>query len=555
VRLFFHQDFHISGTDVGDSAYYEPQHRVVIHYKKQNWFLVGVAKADPLEWQPGADQWAVGSTESDGLEGTWADARDGVLSGNPVAQGNVDSTVALHLEIAPGSEATGWYWIAAGKGRDEVLRLDAKVRVLRPWTLQERTRRYWSLWISKEKENLDALPQEVSRLYRRSLLIARSQVDNGGAIIAANDFDITSFARDTYSYMWPRDGALVAAALIDAGYSEPARRFFRFCTDVLTKQGYFLHKYNPDGSLASSWHPWYRDGRAELPVQEDETALVLWALWRHLERFRDTEFFKSLYGSLIRPAGDWLVKYRESKTGLPMPSWDLWEERRGVFAWTLGATWAGLEAAARFAEAFGEDERALEYRRVSAELRELTERMLWMPEASCFARGVAQGRNGAWEQDRAMDASIVGLWYFGMFPADEPRIAATMRSLRERLWVKTAVGGMARYEGDAYHRRVEPSADIPGNPWFICTLWLAQWHIAVARSPEDLAPALEILEWAASRALPSGVLAEQVDPLNGDPLSVSPLTWSHATLVTTARDYVRRHAELSGRSRSPADLT
>jgi GH15 family glucan-1,4-alpha-glucosidase len=130
-----------------------------------------------------------------------------------------------------------------------------------------------------------------------------------------------------------------------------------------------------------------------------------------------------------------------------------------------------------------------------------------------------------------------------------------MRSLRERLWVKTAVGGMARYEGDAYHRRVEPSADIPGNPWFICTLWLAQWHIAVARSPEDLAPALEILEWAASRALPSGVLAEQVDPLNGDPLSVSPLTWSHATLVTTARDYVRRHAELSGRSRSPADLT
>ena len=33
VRLLFTQDFHISGHEVGDSAYYEPERGAVLHYK------------------------------------------------------------------------------------------------------------------------------------------------------------------------------------------------------------------------------------------------------------------------------------------------------------------------------------------------------------------------------------------------------------------------------------------------------------------------------------------------------------------------------------------
>jgi hypothetical protein len=35
-------------------------------------------------------------------------------------------------------------------------------------------------------------------------------------------------------------------------------------------------------------------------------------------------------------------------------------------------------------------------------------------------------------------------------------------------------------------------------------------------------------------------LAEQVDPLTGRPLSVSPLTWSHSTVVSTIIAYLRK---------------
>ena len=108
--------------------------------------------------------------------------------------------------------------------------------------------------------------------------------------------------------MWPRDGALVAHALDQAGQSEVAKNFYLFCKNVITREGYLLHKYNPDGSLGSSWHPWVdKDGNPQLPIQEDETALVLWALWDHYERIRDVEFIRPLYSPMIRSAGDFLA--------------------------------------------------------------------------------------------------------------------------------------------------------------------------------------------------------------------------------------------------------
>ena len=106
VRLFFHHDFHIAGNEVGDTAYYEPDRRAVVHYKGAHWFLVNGAvvqtEDDPWPgWTPSSDtapglvvgvhQWACGLKEVHNLEGTWRDAEDGQLAGGAVAHGSVDS--------------------------------------------------------------------------------------------------------------------------------------------------------------------------------------------------------------------------------------------------------------------------------------------------------------------------------------------------------------------------------------------------------------------------------------------------------------------------------
>jgi oligosaccharide amylase len=545
VRLFFSQDFHISSHDVGDSAYYEPERRAVFHYKGQRWFMINAKKNGSAE---GVDQWAVGVKEAKGKEGTWRDAEDGRLSGNAVAQGSVDSTVGLHLVVPAQGETTAWYWIAVADCFQHVTRINRAVRQKGPETFLKRTRDYWSLWINKEEpdsvESFAHLPDDICHLYKHSLMVLRTQIDNDGAIIAANDFDIAHYGRDTYAYMWPRDGALVTAALIEAGYSEVTQRFFDFCHRVITDEGYLLHKYNPDGSLASSWHGWYYEGKKHLPVQEDETALVLWALWRHFQRFRDVEFIKPHYRGLVIRAAEWMERYRDEESGLPLPSWDLWEERRGMHAWTVGATWAGLRAAANFAEAFGETDLVTRYRRAAEEIREGVEEHLWSPDLGRYVRMIRR-REGGWEADPTLDASLCGLWYFGMFAPDEPRIVASMEAMRDRLWVKTDVGGLARYENDYYHQVSDDIESVPGNPWFICTLWLAQWYIAQAQSENDLEPALELLDWVTDHDLQSGVMAEQVHPYTNEPLSVSPLTWSHATLVQTVQEYLAKQAHLN----------
>jgi glucoamylase len=541
VRLFFHQDFHIGGYPVGDSAYYEPERGAVFHYKDRWWFVINTAKANGQGgWECHVDAWAIGTKETQGREGTWRDAEDGQLSGNATAQGSVDSTVGLYLTVPPHDSATGWYWIGVGEEFREVTRINRSVRDKQPPEIMERTRNYWALWGSRDHVEFADLPDEVCRLYRRSLLIVRTQIDNGGAIIAANDFDMARSFNDTYSYMWPRDGALVAAALIDESYNEMPRLFFDFCHRVITEEGYFLHKYNADGSLASSWHGWYYEGQKELPVQEDETALVLWALWRHFEHFRDVEFIKPLYRGLVNRAANWLVAYTDLSRGLPLPSWDLWEERRGVCAWTVGATWGGLQAAAHFAHAFGERPLGKHYAAAAARLREAVEAHLWQPDVNRFARMLVQYPDRPPVIDKTVDASLSGLWYFGMFAPDHPKILATMQAIQDRLTVHTAVGGVARYENDNYYRVSQDVANVPGNPWFICTLWLAQWRIALAHSRADLAPARDILVWAARHALPSGVMAEQVDPYTGEGVSVSPLTWSQATLISTVHEYLER---------------
>jgi GH15 family glucan-1,4-alpha-glucosidase len=133
--------------------------------------------------------------------------------------------------------------------------------------------------------------------------------------------------------------------------------------------------------------------------------------------------------------------------------------------------------------------------------------------------------------------------FAGMPPADA-KVKATMKAIKDRLWVKTDVGGLARYEDDYYHQVTKDIANVPGNPWFICTMWLAQYEIASAHGQDNLREAVKLLEWVADRALPSGVLAEQVHPYTNEPLSVSPLTWSHATLVTTVLEYLEKRKAL-----------
>src|SRR5256714_6205547 len=562
VKLMHHQDFNMFGTKIGDTAYYDPELRSIVHYRGKRYIMVTFFSMGEQR----IDEFATGTSGFHGAEGTWRDAEDGHLQGNPISQGAVDSTISLHVNVPPDGEKTVYMVLVAARSREELLELHKWMMKMSPQGVIDRTTAYWRLWVGGTNINFGNLPPKVVELFKRSLLVVRTQIDNEGAIIAANDSDIMQFSRDTYSYMWPRDGALVADSLDLAGFPDVARSFYTFCQNTITKDGFFHHKYNPDGSPASSWHPWIIKGAKSLPIQEDETALVVWALWRHYYRYRDIEFIRPLWVDVVQKAADFMCRYRDPRTGLPLPSYDLWEERWGVHAFTVATVYGGLKAAANFAVCFGDRERAERYKKAAEEVKAGAAKHLFNQKLNRFVRRLvpkdnpippgdesyqehhplAAGANAedVYEADEVIDAALYAIYKFHLFEADDPRVMSTMKAVEEKLWVKTRVGGLARYENDYYHRVSNDIAAVPGNPWFICTLWLADYFITRATTPAELKLAVPIFEWTASHALESGVLAEQVNPYTNEPISVSPLTWSHATVVTTVIKYLEKLEQL-----------
>jgi GH15 family glucan-1,4-alpha-glucosidase len=544
VRLFFHYKLRILGREIGDTMYYHPRLRALVMYKDRQYFLASGQVNERL----GIDDWTTGSTKSKGKQSVLRDAEDGRLTKVPLTCGFTEGVIGLYDSAVPArGESTIYHWLATSDRFHGAEELHNLVQEHEPDSFITRTRDYWRAWVNKESLDFADLPASISDLYKRSLLAMRVQVDNRGAVIASTDSDITEVLGDTYSYVWGRDSAFVIRAFDMANYEEVGHRLFDFCGDVITSEGYLFHKYTADGCLAGQWMPWAdEEGKLQLPIQEDATALVIYSLWHHYRKFRNVEHIRPLYRKLIKNAADFMANYREPHTKLPGPSHDLWEERRGIHTFTVAAVWAGLQAAANFAEMFGEVALTQQYRGAAADIKEAAIKYLFDKKLGRFLRSIEINANGTVEPDYIIDSSVSGLFLFGMLQATDPRIESTMTAVIDRLWCKTEVGGVARYENDCYQQTSQDIINVPGNPWFICTMWVAQYHIARAQSLDDLKPAIQILTWAKHCALPSGVLAEQVHPETCAPLSVSPLTWSHAAVVIAIHEYINKYHELQG---------
>lgn len=535
VRLFFTHDFHTYGDAIGDTVMFESTINSLIHYKRKRYFLISGLTSQGK----GIYQYATGQKEIGSLEGTWRDAEDGILSNNPIAQGSVDSAVSFELDIPPQGMEKVYYWIACGQDQEQVMRLNARVVKTGVEQLLLETENYWAAWVNKKLLNLSILPQEVIRMFKTSLLIMRTQIDSNGAIIASCDSDILQFSRDTYAYNWPRDSSIAAMAFDLAGFQDVSLRYFRFCNEVITGEGFFHHKYSTDGSVGSTWLASVDSkGHLQMPIQEDETALVLFALWKHFQRHRDVEFIEGVYENLVIKATDFLLRHVDPDTGLPKPSFDLWEEKIGVFTWTAAAVYAALTVAARFARVFYDRDRQETLDQAAADLKRAIIGHLYDPKLGRFLKAIYPDGS----RDLTIDSSQAGIFLFGVLEASDPMVESTMRAIENALWIKTGMGGLARFEGDNYQRI---SKKVTGNPWVICTLWLARWYIARAASQDELQKGMDLIYWAMRHSLPSGVMAEQIDPFTGAPWSVSPLVWSHAEFVITIYEYLNKCKEIS----------
>ncbi len=535
-RIIFHNDLEVGAYTHGVTAMWYPRRQCLIHYRGPHMFLFnGLIDGHNM------NDFSVGMTRYAGLEGTWKDAEDGHLSGNPIEHGRVDSAAAFSCMLRGKASHEGYYWMIAAASLSEAVALNDDVQKRTPRHLFETTKDFWQAWVNKQHYTFHGMTEDQIRVFKTSLLVMRAHTDNRGSIIASSDSDMLQHGKDTYSYVWPRDAAFAALTFAKAGYWDIARRYFEYQTRLLTDEGYFMHKYLPDGSLGSSWHPWVEDHHDVLPIQEDETAIVIYALWVYYEASRDIEFVEEIYNSFIKKAANFLSTYRHEKTNLPLHSYDLWEEHRAVSTYTASTVVGGLEAASRFAGLLGKKREQKTYAGIAKEIREAIETQMIDRDGKRILKSVKFDDAGNRREDNRTDtSSFYGLLTFDILALDDPFTAECQNACKRDLWWQSPVGGVARYERDRYFQ----VDDRYPNPWIITTLWHVDFIIRSAKTDKDLEPVRDIFQWVVAHSLPSGVLPEQVHPTTGAPLSATPLVWSHAAYVHAVIAYMEKCEEL-----------
>lgn len=536
IKIFFGQQFEIYKSHGADTGYFDPVRHTIVHYKGQRVFMIN----GEMDGAPFSD-YTIGLANFKGMEGSHRDADDGLLSKNPIEHGPVDSVIGFYNFYSGNEFKVIHYFITVAKSIAEACALNEMVLKKTPEHILNSTTSYWRAWVNKYNFSFYKLSPEIISLFKKSLMYVRAHVDEGGAIIASSDSDMLNQGKDTYAYMWPRDAAYSAIALDKAGDQNVAKRFFEFCKEVISSEGYFMHKYLPDKSLGSSWHPYVKNGQFQLPIQEDETALVIWALYKHYNRSRDIEFIENLFNDVVERAAEFMVAYRDPKTKLPKGSYDLWEEKYGTSTYSSSAVYGALIASAELAKLLGKAEHETKYMKAALEIKEGIMHHLFDQTSGNFIKLMTvKGQEIVY--DRTLDiSSVFGIFNFEVLPINDARINKAMEESIKRLSRNITIKGIARYEGDSYYR---VPADTPGNPWIITTLWVAQYKIALAQTEKEFDEVREYLNWAVRYALPSGVLSEQLHPFTGEQVSAAPLTWSHAEYVSTVIKYLDRLEEL-----------
>ncbi len=448
-----------------------------------------------------------------------------------------DAAISWDLGSLGKNQVKGFnLFIAAAHSIKECRQLIKQCRSIGAEKLLSNTRKYWMEYLNNSKQ-IKTGNSLLDNLYKRSLLVFSLMYDkNSGGLMAAPELDEYFTKCGRYAYCWGRDAAFITEALDKAGLNECVDKFYNWAVKVQEEDGSWQQRYHMDGNLGPCWG-----------LQIDETGTIIWGMLNHFYYTKNMGFLQFVWES-IKAGADFLAEFIDKETGLPKPSFDLWEERLGEHAYSSAAVYAGLKAAAEIADILGKSDTEKEtWIKIAENMRESIIKYFWKEDFSRFIRSVRVKLNG-WGaeqthnpvmlevnpkgyvrdftlEDWIVDVSLVGLSIpFQVFSAEDTKIRDTV-ALIEQTLTSHGIGGIKRYENDGY---------IDGNPWILTTLWVALYHAKTG----NFNKAKEYLFWAANGKTELGLLPEQVNRDTGKPEWVIPLTWSHAMYVQVISELV-----------------
>ena len=383
------------------------------------------------------------------------------------------------------------------------------------------TRNYWQDWV-----RFLGIPFEWQEaVIRAAITIKLAAFEDTGAIVAAMTTSLPE-APDSgrnwdYRHCWLRDSYFVVSALNRLSATRTMERYLHYIVNITA-----------DPALKRLQAVYGINGRARL----DETIVGSLPGFQGMGPVRSgnaayKQVQNDVYGAVVLSATHIFFDQRIDRPGTEAqfrrlellgelaravyghPDAGVWELRNSQRVHTFSGVmcWVACDRLARIAGSLGLGERALQ----------------WRKHADAIHRGICENAWDARQQSfvasfggQELDASLLLLHELGFLTADDPRFAATVAAVSQRL-----------RRGDFIFRYA--NADDFGEPktaFIVCSFWYVDALAALGRRQE----ARELFEKLLACRTSLGLLSEDIDPVTRRLWGNFPQTYSMVGLINSA---------------------
>jgi alpha,alpha-trehalase len=324
-----------------------------------------------------------------------------------------------------------------------------------------------------------------------------------------------------YRYTWVRDASLTMDALWVAACPDEASKFFGFLADAggsgrpRDADLQIMFGIGGERDLSERELPHLTGWRGSSPVrvgngawlqrQLDVYGELLGAARRLVDQLGQLDPVTRRF--LAAAADSAASRWREKDHGI----WEVRGEPRD-FLYSKLMCWAAVDSAIALASHLGAEGRVADWETARDEIREAILTRGWNEKAGAFTQAFGS---------EDLDASSLMLTITGFLAGDDLRMKATIDAISRRLTDERGLvyrylsrDGLAGEEGT----------------FVLCTFWLAQAQALAG----DVEAATETFERAVASINDVGLLAEEVDPRNGEMIGNFPQAFSHIGLINAA---------------------
>jgi GH15 family glucan-1,4-alpha-glucosidase len=393
--------------------------------------------------------------------------------------------------------------------------------------LLEETEQYWLGWIHGPRAPLHRLARRWHASVERSELVLKllSHVDTG-AFVAAPTTSLPEWPGGRrnwdYRYVWVRDAAFSAEAMLLLGHVAEARSFLGWVVERLLPGGlgrradlHVLYGAHGETDVAERTLPRLAGFLGSRPVRVGNEAFSQFQLDIYGELL-DAAYLLSTIDSagISRPTLRALLDLADEVAERWMtPDHGIWEIRgaRRHYVHSKLMAWVAVDRATLLAERYGGDRRTPRWRTTAETIRQAILSQGWDASNGAFVRSFGE---------TALDAANLRIPLVGFLPFDDPRVVSTVRRIARELG-----------KGPFVWRYLVPDGiGGPEGAFLPCAFWLVECLARSGRTRHARASFEQLLAVAS----PHGLFSEEWDPAGRRALGNYPQAFTHVGVLRAA---------------------